>query len=40
MVDGKDVVADGCKRVADTQSEGDPLFGAIPESYWEGLPQL
>ena len=38
MADGEDVVADGCERVADTQSEVDALFGSIPKSYWEGLP--
>ena len=40
MADGEDVVADGCERVADTQSEVDALFGSIPQSFWEGLPPV
>ena len=39
LVDGKDVVADDCERVADSQSEVDALFGSIPQSFFEGLPQ-
>ena len=35
-----DVVADDCERVADRRSEFDALFGSIPRSFWEGLPQL
>jgi Ca2+-binding RTX toxin-like protein len=40
LADSKDVVADGCERVADSQSEVDALFGSIPQSFWEGLPQF
>ncbi len=40
MADPNDVVADDCERVADTQSEVNALFGSIPQSFWEGLPEL
>ncbi len=40
LADSEDVVADDCERVADTQSEVNALFGSIPQSFWEGLPQF
>ena len=40
LADSEDVVAEDCERVADTQSEVNALFGSIPQSFWEGLPQF
>jgi hypothetical protein len=40
MADRTDVIAPDCERVFFGRRHIDEFLDSIPESFWEGLPQL